>query len=57
VTVLWPSDGPCPPERPGQPFFRSQIGLLAADIRPGQPDLVGHGGTRTRRHHIVARLD
>jgi hypothetical protein len=44
----------------GQPFFKSQIGLLAAisRIRPGQPDLVGHGGTRTRRHshHDTARL-
>ena len=45
------------PDPAGQPFFRSQISLLAADIRPGQSDLVGHGDTRTRRHHTVARLD
>ena len=54
--VKFSSDWPCPPDPAGQPFFRSQISL-AADIRPGQSDLVGHGDTRTRRHHTVARLD
>ena len=57
LTLLRPSDWPCPPDPAGQPFFRSQISLLAADIRPGQSDLVGHGDPRTRRHHTVARLD
>jgi hypothetical protein len=30
LTLLRPSDWPCPPDPAGQPFFRSQIGLPAA---------------------------